>query len=480
MTAPREPAAPAKTAVDAPSLPLDPISAAALAERGLEYVSVDPGEEGSEPFIRWSDAIGRGFLDERSKPESVEAWRKRCAGSRLVAVMDPGAPLADHPVATVRCWVGDLTVDVGRTLPTWAISAVTVSSTHRRRGIARALLEGELRAAAAAGLAMAGLTASEATIYGRYGFGPAAAATDWKIDTRRAGWVGPQPVRDGRGRIDIVERETVQADARELFDRVRLGRPGEMEPTDSYYIGLAGMFPGHPNLKVRAASYTDAEGALRGLLAYEPKENPDSFPDSSLRVQALIAETPDAEAALWHFALTHDLIGTVTASEFSTDEPLRWMVANQRALTVTQGDHHWLRILNIPAALTARGYRRAGSVILEVADPVGIAGGRFRLDVDAVSANANDDDDLSATVTELAAEPEVGQGEAASEGAGTTAGARAGVVRLGIAELSALYLGGVRAQTLLAAGRIETDSATAAWFDAAFAPLSTPRLSFWY
>ena len=55
----------------------------------------------------------------------------------------------------------------------WAISMVTVAATHRRRGIARGLLEGELRAAASAGVPMAGLTVTEATIYGRYGFGPA-------------------------------------------------------------------------------------------------------------------------------------------------------------------------------------------------------------------------------------------------------------------------------------------------------------------
>ncbi len=442
------------TALDSAALPLDPVSTESLAAQGLSYVTVEPGEEGEEPFVRWSEAVDRGFIGERAKPESIEAWRKRCVGSRLVAVMDPGAPLADHPVATVRSWAGDLTVDLGRTLPTWAISAVTVSSTHRRRGIARALLEGELRAAAAAGLAMAGLTVSEATIYGRYGFGPAAAATSWKINTRRAGWVGPQPVRDGRGRIDIVERDTVQEKARELFERVRLTRPGEMEPTDSYYIGLAGTFEGHPNLKMRAVSYTDTDGDLRGLLVYQAQPSEESFPDSSLSISALIAETPDAEAALWHFALTHDLIGTVTASELSMDEPLRWMVENQRALTVTESDHHWLRILDVPAALAARRYRAPGVVVLDVVDPVGIAGGRYRLEIT---------DDGEGRVTRMT---EPNDDDAA--------------VRLGIAELSALYLGGVKARTLLAAGRIETDGETATWFDAAFAPAASPRLSYWY
>ena len=56
--------------------------------------------------------------------------------------------------------------------------------------------------------------------------------------------------------------------------------------------------------------------------------------------------------------------------------------------------------------------------------------------------------------------------------------ARAVEVRLGIAELSAVYLGGVSVATLAAAGRVETqDAATAA---RAFGWYRAPRLSVWY
>ncbi|MFP3813618.1 GNAT family N-acetyltransferase, partial [Bacillus sp. SIMBA_005] len=84
-----------------------------------------------------------------------------------------GAPASAFPVATTNAWVTPLTIPGGGELDMWAISMVTVAATHRRRGIARSLLEGELRAAVSAGVPMAGLTVSEATIYGRYGFGSA-------------------------------------------------------------------------------------------------------------------------------------------------------------------------------------------------------------------------------------------------------------------------------------------------------------------
>ena len=52
----------------------------------------------------------------------------------------------------MNSWVTPMTVQGGAHVPMWAISAVTVAATHRRRGIARNLLEGELRAAAQPGL----------------------------------------------------------------------------------------------------------------------------------------------------------------------------------------------------------------------------------------------------------------------------------------------------------------------------------------
>jgi hypothetical protein len=56
----------------------------------------------------------------------------------------------------------------------------------------------------------------------------------------------------------------------------------------------------------------------------------------------------------------------------------------------------------------------------------------------------------------------------------------AGAVVLGVAELSAMLLGGVTASTLLAAGRIACDVDTARWLDLAFMPATAPQLSYWY
>ncbi|GAB2623258.1 GNAT family N-acetyltransferase [Pseudactinotalea suaedae] len=438
----------------AETVPLDPRSTEALASRGLEYRTVaTAGEE----FDLYNATVGRGFLGERPTPEQVQGWRESFHGNRMVGVYDPRGAVPGAPVATVNSWVMDVTVDADSFLPMWSISAVTVSSTHRRRGIARALLEGELRAAADAGLPIAGLTVSEATLYGRYGFGIAARTGTWTINTRRAGWVGPRPTEgENPGRLDHIEREDIERDLAALNEATRGSRPGEIDGWPRLWTGLAGLTPGKPDPKVRGVRYTDAEGVVRGVLVYTVKENEADFPASTLDVITALADGRDAYAAIWRYAVEHDLIGTVTAGLRSLDDPLRWMIANDRALQVTERDHHWLRILDVARCLQARHFRVPGAVTFVVTDPLGIADGAWRLGVDAS-----------------------GTGVVEKVDGGANEGDQGRVV-LGISELSSLLLGGVTASTFLAAGRIETDLETARWLDVAFTPITAPVLGYWY
>ena len=147
-----------------------------LAASGLEprLVAVDD----SDAFAHWFQVVARGFLDGERSDEEVAASRERGGHRRRTGIFDPSAPMPDAPVATIASWIGELTVPGGRGIRSCAISAVTVAPTHRRRGIARAMLEGELRTAVAAGIPIAMLTVSESQLYGRYGFAPAAASAN--------------------------------------------------------------------------------------------------------------------------------------------------------------------------------------------------------------------------------------------------------------------------------------------------------------
>ena len=428
--------------------PVDEESRTRLAANGLDYRRLAVDHDG---FVGWLQSVARGFQDGERTDEQVSSSRDRSGYRRLTGVYDPAGPMADAPVATIASWLGELTVPGGAAIPSCAISAVTVAPTHRRRGVARAMLEGELRAAQAAGIPMAMLTVSESPLYGRYGFAPAAASTSWQIETKRAAWIGPQPA----GRIDFVTRERVRELLPSLHERVRHRFPGEIDVPGSHWDGFAGTNPAAEKVgEKRAVQYTDAAGEVRGAAVYAVRENHDDFTKATVTVHYLLAETDDAYAALWRFLLELDLVAEVHAGELSIDEPLLWMIADQRAAKVTVRDHQYVRIIDVVACLEARRYGAAGTLVLDVSDPIGLSTGRYLLEVGDAGVGR---------VTALA------DGEAP---------AGAVEVALGITELSATYLGAVSPATLVAAGRVETtDAATAArvlgWHTA-------PRLSIWY
>ena len=71
----------------------------------------------------------------------------------------------------------------GARLPMAAVSMVTVHPTHRRRGVLRRVMDAQLDDVARRGEPLAGLTASEASIYERFGYGTATFTTSWELES---------------------------------------------------------------------------------------------------------------------------------------------------------------------------------------------------------------------------------------------------------------------------------------------------------
>lgn len=428
---------------DARNIPVDPTSFARLADKQLTYRVIDTSSSAdTEAFVR---ADARGFLDADPAADVVEADGVGIADRRNVGVFDADVPVGTWPVATINSWVTPLTVPGGE-IGMWAISSVTVSGTHRRRGIARALLEGELRAAASAGVSVAGLTVSEATIYERYGFASAVPVAKLTVDTRRAGWAGGTPV----GRTEYIDKEALKANIAALHDVERTQRAGQIAGWDRRWDRVAGLGAGHPKAAaVRGVRYLDEQGAVRGVMSYKLSEIPGTF-HSELTIFQLSTVTHDALRALWGFALQHDLVDKVSVDLRPIDDPLPWLVTDRRGVDITVHDHGWLRILDVPAALTARTYRAPLDVVLKVNDTLGITAGTWRLTIA----------DGTATVAPV-------DGDVAD-------------LTLDVATLSAFYIGGVSAVQLRAAGRLDATAEVAASIDDAFRAAEAPVLGIWY
>jgi predicted acetyltransferase len=273
----------------------------------------------------------------------------------------------------------------GARLPASAVSNVTVSPTHRRRGLLSRMMEAELAEAKERGEVVSTLIAAEYPIYGRYGYGPATTITEWSVDVPRTGldprWSGP----DDGGRVDLVDGTDVRKLGPELHRRLAAAQHGVVDRDERWWQVNTGAvrMPAFPWTEPFYAVYRSADGTVEGLLTYvaDEKWGDGKQPLNTATVRDLIALTPGAERALWHFVCSVDWITTVRTGYRAPDDLLPHLLPDPRAArVVTRADFLWLRLLDVPAALESRTYATSGSLVLDVQDSASLAGGRFRLD----------------------------------------------------------------------------------------------------
>ncbi|MFF7471131.1 GNAT family N-acetyltransferase [Streptomyces sp. NPDC008092] len=359
----------------------------------------------TEPELAdWHRALSTGFLQRPTlSADQLDARRRQFVPGRLLGAFD-----GSRCVATFRSFDQELTAVGGAILAADAISNVTVTATHRRRGLLTRMMSQDLAAAKERGDVVATLIAAEHRIYGRYGFGPATTLTEWTIEVPRAGldprWARPE---DG-GRIDLVDGEDVRKFGPDLHERVRRSTPGAVSRSDLWWQLRTGVVRFDEEWKEPYfAVYRSAAGEVQGMAAYDSDDNwQGKQPYNTADVHWLLGATPAAERALWHYLCSIDWITRVKTGWRSPDDLLPHYLPDPRAARITnQADWLWVRILDVVRALEARTYDRAGSLVLEVADRQGLAGGRFRLDASPDGASCTpttDTPDLALDIAELA------------------------------------------------------------------------------
>lgn len=310
----------------------------------------------------------------------------------------------------------------GGVLPTAGVTWVAVRPSHRRRGILTRMMERQLQDIRNRGEALAALWASEAPIYGRFGYGLAAEGLQLEIQRRYTAFAHAPMAA---GRVHIVDRETALAGWPAVFDRVYLSRPGMYSRTAAWWQNHRLREPRPGEAGARFFAQYEENGEPRGYVYYTI-ESPgrDAVPNAVVEVRELIAETDAAYAALWGFVLNLDLVQTIRAAHRPVDEPLVHMLEDPRRLMRRAYDALWLRLVDVPKALAARRYGAEGRLVLGVRDDFGgYASGTFEL-------------------------------EGGPEGAQVRASTADPDLVLSAADLGAAYLGGVRFTTLHRAGRV--------------------------
>ena len=287
-----------------------------------------------------------------------------------------------------------------------ALTNVTVAATHRRRGLMTQMLAGSLRAARARGDAVSILIAAEWPIYGRFGYAPATLSADYVLHRSRRGSTCPGDLT----RIRQVEREQFGEVASEVYAAARRLRPGQVDREPPWWDRVLGRDGYQPADDLpRNWLIHEGDDGPDGLLAWTAKDDAGLIPPfGSVDVWNLATASDQAYRDLWSYLGGIDLIDQVRVSNRPIDEPVRWLLRDARTLVMTERvDLVWLRLLDVPSALTARRYAVPGEVVLEVIDqdPHGWTSGRYRLqaDGDAVECERTDQDpDLEITQRALA------------------------------------------------------------------------------
>ncbi|MFG2879948.1 GNAT family N-acetyltransferase [Streptomyces sp. NPDC048337] len=331
----------------------------------------------------WMESLNAGFLTPGRATQSDVAQRAKYSDfARIQGAFDSDT---GRCVATFRSFAQQLTVPGGASVPSSAVSNVTVLPTHRRQGLLTRMMAADLAAAQARGDVVSTLIAAEYPIYGRYGYGPGASLTEWEIDVPRTGLDRrlSRPV-DG-GRIDLVDVAEVRRVGPELHERLRAVTHGAVNREERWWNLTTGAeeMSHRPYKEKFHAVYRTAAGEVAGLAVYTSDDHwtDAKVPLNTLQVRDLIAVTPQAERALWQFLCSIDWVLKVRTGYRAPDDLVAQLLPDPRAARpLASADFLWVRLLDVVRALRARTYAVPGVLVLEVTDAAGLADGRYRLD----------------------------------------------------------------------------------------------------
>ncbi len=321
-------------------------------------LTIRPIDESEIPTFRAK--MARGFGGDVHKEDDPNRLFRVLDVARTVCAFD-----GQEMIGTCGAFSLDLTVP-GATLPMGGTTMITVQPTHRRRGVLRAMMQAHLKEIQAREEPLAGLWASESSIYGRFGYGLAAQSYELKLDGKAIQFTSDIPT----GTIRLVEAQEAQRVLPDVYDCVRPTRPGMFSRSDTWWETEVFYDPEHRRRGKSAKRYAVHEGArgADGYAIYRQKDEWNDVPKGEVHVVEFVASTLAAHQALWRFLTSIDLYPNVRYWNAPVDDELPWQVTDPRRVQRSICDSLWLRLIDIPRALAGRSYSGHGQLVLGLRD----------------------------------------------------------------------------------------------------------------
>jgi len=334
----------------------------------------------AQEFDALGEVASHAFL-ESLPAEALDRERAVVEYDRTVAAFD-----GEEMVGSASAYSFQLTVP-GAAVAAAGVTMVAVLPTHRRRGILTGLMDNLMADARRRGEPVAILFATEAAIYGRFGFGMAAPHQRLTIMRGEGVLTIGAAVQSGERchpRLRIAEPTRVRKQLASVFDAALAQRPGTLARDERWWDYIlwdtAAIRP--PGMSDLRCVLAEGDGGPRGYALYRTRMGygEDSVAAGTMLVRELVACDPEATAALWTDLLTRDLVDEVVARMRPVDDPLLLMLADPRRARPAPADGLWVRLVDVPAALRQRRYAVATDLVIEVIDPVLSSNdGRWRL-----------------------------------------------------------------------------------------------------
>ena len=248
----------------------------------------------------------------------------------------------------------------GKSISYAGITAVGTRPEHRRRGLLRRIMTQALQEQRERGQWLAGLWASQAAIYQRYGFAAMGARRRYQVDSVDVRFVdgdgGSAQMRRYEGGEALDEMKAIYRDY--IADRFGyLHRSsfvwqdtvlGEDEASGPLWTALA----------------YGAEGEPRGYVVYSLRSNKvnNVARGQEIVVRDLLWLDADAYRSIWSFLGMHDLVGRIVWDSAPIDDPLLELMQEPRMLHAQDTEATWLRLVDVNEALKGRGYDSDGAV----------------------------------------------------------------------------------------------------------------------
>jgi predicted acetyltransferase len=277
-----------------------------------------------------------GLLDSGSR----ESWLTDAQGfiddGRMVGVMDGDELIASARYWPFQQWWG------GRKVPMAGVAGVVVAPEYRGRGVGSKLMRGVLARAVEQGYPLSGLYPATTVIYRHLGY---------EFGGGRFRYTFPAAELRSLGGKEVAVRRAGPADAGRFLELV-----GQLHTAGRISGPL--VWP-----EARVAEWLGEESSFcyladDGFVVY-------GWQNGKLLVEELVAGSEATARALWAIVGSGSSISTEVNAYISPDDPAHLLVdkeADKHAVI----EHWMLRVLDAPAAVSARGFAPGASLEVEV------------------------------------------------------------------------------------------------------------------